>query len=510
MEALETAFAAQLGCRHAVAVASGTAALHLAYLAAGVVTGDEVIVPAFTFAATVNAVLYCGGTPVFADVLGQHDLSLDVEHVAALVGPHTKAVAAVHFAGYAAPVDRLAELCDRHGLALIEDAAHAPSARLGARKLGTFGLAGAFSFFSNKVLACGEGGLLATDHDAVAAYARTFRSPARAGLNYRMDEPRAALLGSRLARIEDDIARRRALVRRYRRRLAGLNGVIVPYGEETVQSSSCYVMPVLLEEIDRQAAVRRHMREHHAIQTSLLYPAVHEFTAYRERFPGVSLPRTERAARTEVTLPLFPHMTEPEQDRVARRARGGAGGVKLTDIEIGAALGALSSGWLTMGPRVQALEAAVAEQLGVAHAIAVSSGSAALQLACVAAGVGPGATAVVSALAGSAAHAPRLAGGTAVAADIQDPLRPEADLLAAVDAGTRAIIASHPAGVPVDAMALRAARDARSGARRGRDRRARGDAAGRPSRGRRRPHRLLVSRFGPSARGRGRGPRRHR
>ena len=131
-----------------------------------------------------------------------------------------------------------------------------------------------------------------------------------------MDEPRAALLASRLARLEDDIARRHALVRRYRRRLAGLDGVIVPYGDDDVASSSCYVMPVMLEETGRQAGVRRRMRQHHAVQTSLLYPAVHEFSAYRERFPGVSLPRTERAARTEVTLPLFPHMSEPQQDRV--------------------------------------------------------------------------------------------------------------------------------------------------------------------------------------------------
>ncbi len=314
--AFEAAFAEQLGCRHAVALSSCTAALHLAYLAAGVGPGDEVIVPSMTFAATANAVLYCGGTPVFADIVGPHDLSVDPDHVEALVGPRTKAVAAVHFGGYAAPVERLAALCAREGLALVEDAAHAPSAQLGDRKLGTFGFAGAFSFFSNKVLPCGEGGLLATDDDTVAAHARKHRSPAAAGLNYRMDEPRAALLLSRLARLEDDISLRRVLVRRYRERLAQLDGVIVPYRDDDVELSSCYVMPVVLDEVGRQSAVRRAMRERHAIQTSLLYPAVHEFTAYRERFPGISLPRTERLARTEVTLPLFPHMTDVEQDRV--------------------------------------------------------------------------------------------------------------------------------------------------------------------------------------------------
>ena len=316
VEAFEAAFAQQLGCRHAVALSSCTGALHLAYLAAGVGQGDEVIVPSMTFAATANAVIYCGATPVFADAIGTHDLSIDPDHVETLIGPRTKAIAAVHFGGYAAPVERLAALCERHGLELIEDAAHAPSARLGDRKLGTFGFAGAFSFFSNKVLPCGEGGLLATDDDGAAAYAREYRSPAAGGLNYRMDEPRAALLLSRQRRLEDDIAQRRALVRRYRRGLARLDGVIVPYRDEDVELSSCYVMPILLEDEGRQSPVRRAMRERHAIQTSLLYPAVHEFTAYRERFPGISLPRTERLARTEVTLPLFPHMTETEQDRV--------------------------------------------------------------------------------------------------------------------------------------------------------------------------------------------------
>ena len=320
VEAFERAFAEQLGCRHAVAVANCTAALHLAYVAAGVGPGDEVIVPAFTFAATATAVLYCGATPVFADVAGPHDLSVDPEHVEALIGPRTRAISAVHFAGYAAPVDRLAELCARHGLALIEDAAHAPSALLGERKLGTWGLAGAFSFFSNKVLPCGEGGLIATDDDAVAELARARRSTASAdgslGFPYSMDEPRAALLRSRLPRLEDDIDRRRALVRRYRERLDGMEGLVLPYRDGDVELSSCYVMPLILEELGRQSPFRRALRERHAVQTSLLYPAIHEFTAYRERFPGVSLPRTERAARTEVTLPLFPHMTEEEQDVV--------------------------------------------------------------------------------------------------------------------------------------------------------------------------------------------------
>jgi dTDP-4-amino-4,6-dideoxygalactose transaminase len=331
-EAFESAFAEHLACRHAVAVSSCTAALHLAYLAAGVGPGDEVIVPSMTFAATANAVIYCGATPIFADLLGPHDLGIDPADVEARITKRTKAVCAVHFAGYAAPVDVLRDLCDAHGLALIEDVAHAPSATLHGRKLGTWGLAGAFSFFSNKILSVGEGGLLASDDDRVAELTRSLRSqgmtrsrPApsgarndveRLGFNYRLDEPRSALLLSRLGRLEADIARRRQLTLAYRGKLAGLDGVIVPYTDEGVETSSCYVMPILLSEEGRQSAVRAHMREVHAVQTSLLYPAVHEFSAYVERYGLQRLERSEMVARCEITIPLYPHMTEEDQDRV--------------------------------------------------------------------------------------------------------------------------------------------------------------------------------------------------
>src|SRR3954454_12457586 len=172
----ERVFAEHLNARHAIAVSSCTAALHLAYLGAGVGPGDEVIVPSMTFAATASAVLQCGGRPVFADIVGPHDLGLDPADVERRIGPATKAVCAVHFAGYPAAVGRLRALCDAHGLALIEDAAHAPSADRAGDQLGSGVDAAAFSFFSNKILSCGEGGLLATDDDEVAALARSLRS----------------------------------------------------------------------------------------------------------------------------------------------------------------------------------------------------------------------------------------------------------------------------------------------------------------------------------------------
>ncbi len=321
-------------------MASCTAALHLAYLAAGVGPGDEVIVPAYTFAATAAAVLYCGGTPVFADICGLHDLSIDPDDVAAKITPKTKAVACVHFAGYPAPVAALRELCHERGLALIEDAAHAPSATVDGRKLGTFGLAGCFSFFSNKILPVGEGGLLSTDDDDVAELARRRRSHAMTsgtwerhtgatdtydvnalGFNYRIDEPRAALALSRLGRLEEDIAQRRALTRRYRELLADVDGLTIPFTDDQIDMSSCYVMPVMVDDPEVRGSVRIAMRENHGVQTSLFYPSTHHFTAYRERFGEISLPRTELASATEITIPLYPHLTGDDQGRVVNALR---------------------------------------------------------------------------------------------------------------------------------------------------------------------------------------------
>jgi dTDP-4-amino-4,6-dideoxygalactose transaminase len=332
--AFEECFAEHLGARHAVAVSSCTAALHLAYLAAGVGPGDEVIVPAFTFAATAAAVLYCGAKPVFAEIVSRENPSIDPADVERLITPRTKAVCAVHFAGYAAPVDRLKALCDERGIALIEDVAHAPSASLDGRKLGTWGLAGAFSFFSNKVLSVGEGGLVCTDDDDVAAFARSRRSHAMTsgtwdrhsgltdtydvtglGFNYRLDEPRSALLLSRMGRLESEIERRRELTMRYRALLAEVDGIKVPFADADVPTSSCYVMPIMLDEDGRQAEVSAELRSR-GIQTSIFYPSIHRFTAYRERFPDVSLPITELASRTELTLPLYTHLSHDDQDRV--------------------------------------------------------------------------------------------------------------------------------------------------------------------------------------------------
>lgn len=340
IQQLEEEFAAHLGIPHAVAVSSCTSALHLAYLAAGVGAGDEVIVPGITFVASAAAVRYCGGVPVLAEIAGQDDLGLDPDDVVRRIGLRTKAICAVHYGGYAAPLAALQEICDEHGLALIEDAAHSPEAVVPGeqRKLGTYGLAGTFSFFSNKILSCGEGGLLATADDGVAELARSRRSHAmttgtwdrhrghamgydvvEVGYNYRLDEPRAALLSARLPGLGEDIAARRALTHRYRELLGEIEGLVLPYTDAQVDASSCYVMPVMLEDAALRDPVRKLLSERHKVQTSVLYPSISEFTAYGAG--ETELPRCERAARTQLTLPLYPHLGEERLQRVVGALR---------------------------------------------------------------------------------------------------------------------------------------------------------------------------------------------
>ncbi len=336
----EREFAEHLGVPHAIAMSSCTSALHLAYLAAGIGPGDEVIVPGITFVATAAAARYCGAEPVLAEIAGQDDLGIDPEDVRNRITSRTKAVCAVHYGGYGAQLDELKGICAEHGIALLEDAAHSPDAFAedGRTMLGTVGLAGAFSFFSNKILSCGEGGLLATHDDEVAEFARSRRSHAMTsgtwdrhrghslgydvvglGYNYRLDEPRAALLSARLPGLAADIEARRAVTRRYRELLAGMDELELPYTDEEVGRSSCYVMPVMLRDPELRDPLRTMLADQHGVQTTVLYPSISQFSAYASE--GASLARCELAAATQLTLPLYPHLGDERQDRVVEALR---------------------------------------------------------------------------------------------------------------------------------------------------------------------------------------------
>lgn len=334
-----------LGVPHTLAVASGTAALHLACLALGLGPGDEVLCPALTFVATANAILYVGARPVFVDINGPDDLNLSVADAARKVTSRTKAVMAVHYAGFPCDLDGLGELARGHGLKIIEDAAHAPGAVYrragGDRLVGTIGDAGCFSFFANKNLTTGEGGLVACRDPEVAERMRRARSHGMTsltwdrhrghgfdydvtclGYNYRLDEMRAAMGLVQLAKLPAANARRQELTRRYRQELKPLPGLTLPFASE-LASAACHLFPVVLPpDADRTAFMTALAAK--GIQTSVHYPPIPHFSAYQRLWPpdfDHGLPRTEDLAPRLVTLPLFPAMTDKQFDIVVAAVR---------------------------------------------------------------------------------------------------------------------------------------------------------------------------------------------
>lgn len=333
--AFEEALARCVGAPHVAAVSSGTAALHLACLAAGLGPGDEVIVPAITFVASAAAVRYVGAEPVLCDVRGPRDFNIDPEDVARRITARTRAVIAVHFCGYPAEALALRELCDAHGLVLIEDCAQAIGAHVdgAGRQVGTVGELGCFSFFSKKQLCVGEGGMVCTADRDLDARVRLLRSHAMTsstwdrhrghdpaydvvdiGFNFRLDEPRAALGLSRLAQLEESIASRRTTVRAYRERLAEVPGIELAFDELAVERASHFVFPVLLADRAARDRFRDKLRAD-GIQTTW-YPALHSFTEYRGYAPSGGLPRTDEVASRHCALPLSSMMDEAAVDAV--------------------------------------------------------------------------------------------------------------------------------------------------------------------------------------------------
>jgi dTDP-4-amino-4,6-dideoxygalactose transaminase len=324
----ETRFADRFGAPHAVAVSSCTAALHLALLASGIGPGDEVIVPATTFAGAAATARYCGARPVLVESVGPEDLNLDPEDVARRISPHTRAVLATHWLGYACDLEALERLCREHGLLLIEDCAHSITARdAGGRLTGTVGAAGCFSFFSKKQLAIGEGGMILTADAGLADRARSLRSHGIAwerhrggadscdvvevGFDFRLDEPRAALALSRLTRLNDDVARRREQVRAYRERLRDVPGVSVPWSDDDVERGSHFGFAILLDSRQARDHVARELAGR-GIQTTR-YPALTTLGAFRE-YPA--RPRTEALADRHLVLPLSSTYGRREVDLV--------------------------------------------------------------------------------------------------------------------------------------------------------------------------------------------------
>jgi dTDP-4-amino-4,6-dideoxygalactose transaminase len=331
----EQAYAASCGARHAFAVSSGTAALHLALLASECGPGDEVILPSLNFVAAANVVVHTGARPVFCDIGGAHDLNLDPEDVADAITDRTKALLVLHYGGHPCDMDSIEAIARRHGLAVIEDAAHAPGATWSGKACGTLGDVGCFSFFSNKNLPIGEGGMVVTNDAELADRIRLFRSHGMTtltwdrhrghahsydvverGFNYRLDEVRAAIGLVQLDRLPAANEARAQLAANYAERLGSIEGLTSPFSSrpEAAVSSNHLAVAVLPDGVERDA-VRAALAEQR-IQTSVHYPPIHRFSAYRDG-AGRALPKTEDVAERILTLPLYPQLSPTQVEIVA-------------------------------------------------------------------------------------------------------------------------------------------------------------------------------------------------
>ena len=323
VSAFEAEFAAFCGVEHCVAVNSGTSALHLALLAAGVGPGAEVITSPTTFIATAETISYVGATPVFVDI-DPRTANIDVSQIERAVTARTKAIIPVHLYGRPSDMDPILETASRRNLAVIEDACQAHGARYRGRRVGSFGLAAAFSFYPSKNLgAYGEGGALTTNDGRVAALARTLRDHGQTqryhhdliGFNYRMDGFQGAVLRVKLRHLDEWNSRRVELARVYREELSRAR---VSMPEDRADSESVYHLFVVY--VENLASVRAALADR-GVQSAIHYPVplhLQKAYAWLGHEPG-SFPHTERASETALSMPLFPEMTV-EQARFAAKS----------------------------------------------------------------------------------------------------------------------------------------------------------------------------------------------
>ncbi|PLX82027.1 MAG: erythromycin biosynthesis sensory transduction protein eryC1 [Desulfuromonas sp.] len=327
--AFEQEIAMFLGVRHAVGVASGTDALHLALLAAGVGPGDEVITSPFTFIATAEAIAYVGATPVFVDIDPQ-TFNIDPVKIAQAITSRTKVVLPVHLFGQPADLLPLQELCKKNGLLLVEDCAQSCGADYAGTMTGAWGDLGCFSFFPSKNLGCfGDGGLVTTNDDKLAEQLRVLRNHgsreryhhAIIGVNSRLDSLQAAVLRVKLKQLERFNRQRRTNAHRYSQQLAAL-GIITPF-EDGKGTHVYHQYTILVEdrELLQQALTAA------GVSSAIYYPIpLHRQEVFADACAGLSLPVTEDVACRCLSLPIYPELNEEQIERVVEVIRKAANG----------------------------------------------------------------------------------------------------------------------------------------------------------------------------------------
>lgn len=324
VQAFEREVAAYCGVRHAISVASGTDALHLALRAANVGPGDEVITTPFTFIATAGAISQTGARPVFVEI-DAATYNIDAAQVARAVGARTRAVLPVHLYGQPADLAPIRDVCRAHGLALIEDCAQSFGAEYGGRKSGAYGDMGCFSFYPSKNLgAYGDGGMVITDSDAAAERLRRLRDHGRiegyrhgmVGYNSRLDELQAAVLRVKLRRLDEYNARRRQNAQRYGARLAEA-GVVTPVED----GRGVHVYHQYTIRTKRRDALRGALSAA-GIASAVYYPVpLHRQEVYAADYSSARFPVAEQAAEEVLSLPMYPELSEGQIDEIARVIR---------------------------------------------------------------------------------------------------------------------------------------------------------------------------------------------
>ena len=328
IDAFEEAFAETVGAPYAAAVSSGTAGLHLLCVAAGVGPGDEVVTSPYSFVASANCAIYEGATPVFADI-ARRTLNLDPAAVEAAITERTRAVVAVDIYGYPCELEELRSLCDRRGVALIDDACEALGARYRGEPVGSHGVSAVFAFYPNKQVTTGEGGIVTTHSEEECRLLRSLRNQGRAdsggwldharlGFNYRLDDVRAAIGIGQLEKLDEILAARASAAARYARLLGGIDGVELPSADDADHTRSWFVYVVALAQgIDREAVIQE--LERRGIQTARYLPCVHLQPYMRKRYgfrEGMCPVAEETSART-LALPFHARLDEDDQVYVA-------------------------------------------------------------------------------------------------------------------------------------------------------------------------------------------------
>lgn len=323
---------------------SCTTALHLACVALGLGPGDEVLCPSLSFVATANCIRYVGATPVFCDIVGRHDFSIDPKEIEKKITPKTKAIIPMHFGGFGCDMSKIMEIAHQHGLYVIEDACHGPLSEQNGKKLGTFGDIGCFSFFSNKNVSTGEGGAVVTTNETLYKKLKLLRSHGMTtmsyqrskghasnydivelGYNYRLDDIRASLACVQWDKLFADLKKRAKIRYWYLEGLAACEGLVIPYAE-CKEYCSNYIFPVVLSK--GTSKERDEIRERLAqagIQTSIHYPAIHRFSIYQEF--ACPLPHTEYISDHEFTLPMYGSLNKDQVNYICEKTRNIVGSV---------------------------------------------------------------------------------------------------------------------------------------------------------------------------------------